>query len=78
MFIRHPPQWFQLRSEGARNWLALALLLAAWNFGDDDAARPQTNAGPVARAQRTVTVRTLRTLSKAELRCRQQTVAARS
>ncbi|MBS0613427.1 MAG: hypothetical protein JSS24_09685 [Proteobacteria bacterium] len=50
MFIRHPPQWFQLRSEGARNWLALALLLAAWNFSDNDAAWAQTHAAPAGAA----------------------------
>jgi hypothetical protein len=31
--------WFEPRSESTRNWIALGLLLAAWNFSDNEAVR---------------------------------------
>jgi hypothetical protein len=41
--------WWSQHREGSLNWLALGLLLAAWNASDNDAAqtqrRPQTLRG---------------------------------
>ena len=45
---RHPPASFwSARREASLNWLALGLLLAAWNASDNDAAanaRPRPEA----------------------------------
>ena len=36
---RSPGAFWTLRREATLNWLALGLLLAAWNASDNDAAR---------------------------------------
>lgn len=59
MNTRHPIPWFQLQGEGARNWLALGLLLAAWNLCNDDAIGSQPGAVPARPGSGIVTVRTL-------------------
>ncbi|MGO9932463.1 MAG: hypothetical protein ACLPV8_11705 [Steroidobacteraceae bacterium] len=40
--------WNSSRREAALNWLALGLLLAAWNASDNDAV-PDNGAGSAAR-----------------------------
>jgi len=59
MNTHHQLKWFQLHGEGALNWLALGLLLAAWNLSNDDAIRTQHDAGPARPGSGVVTVRTL-------------------
>jgi hypothetical protein len=50
--------YFPKRWEASLNWLALGLLLAAWNAADD--ARPQDRARPAAlRGYETVSVRAI-------------------
>ncbi|MFO1466580.1 MAG: hypothetical protein U1F35_09100 [Steroidobacteraceae bacterium] len=51
--------WLELRSERSRNWLALALLLAAWNVSDNDAVR-NGQAGGEAGRHGVMTARLLR------------------
>lgn len=60
MYTRHPVHWFALPGESARNWLALGLLLAAWNLSDDVAARSHAERAAGADAGAPVTVRTFR------------------
>ena len=52
--------WFEMRNESSRNWLALGLLLAAWNFSDNDAVRIAANKPPSLQKYAVVTVRTAR------------------
>ena len=37
------PTWHAATRERALNWLAFGLLLAAWNFSDNDAVTPKAN-----------------------------------
>lgn len=57
-----PPSnpWFEMRNESTRNWLALGLLLAAWNFSDNDAVRTAANKPPSLQKHAVVTVRVAR------------------
>ena len=52
--------WFELRSECARNWLALGLLLAAWNLSDNDAVRSGEDKPHRLQHHALITVRSLR------------------
>lgn len=52
--------WLELRNDSARNWLALGLLLAAWNFSDNDAVRTQASKPQQLQHHAIVTVRTAR------------------
>ena len=52
--------WYQIRSESARNWLAFGLLLAAWNFSDNDAVRTAANKPVSLQKHSLVTVRSAR------------------
>jgi len=61
--LRHPAgSFWSARREASLNWLALGLLLAAWNASDNDAAiaRPQALRGysyvSVRAAQRVASV----------------------
>lgn len=56
--IPHP--WFEMRNESARNWLALGLLLAAWNFCDNDAVGTVTDKPPSLQKHAVITVRSAR------------------
>ncbi len=61
MTSHHPTHpWFALRSDGARNWLALGLLLAAWNFSDNDAVTTTANKPAPLHKHPLVTVRSVR------------------
>jgi hypothetical protein len=52
--------WFEMRNESTHNWLALGLLLAAWNFSDNDAVRMAADKPPTLQNHAVVTVRTAR------------------
>jgi hypothetical protein len=52
--------WFEPRSESARNWLALGLLLAAWNFSDNEAVRKQAAKPHGLQHHALITARSLR------------------
>jgi hypothetical protein len=61
MTNRHSPDlWFERGSERTRNWLALGLLLAAWNFSDNDAVRTHAVKPQHLHHHDPVTVRSLR------------------
>jgi hypothetical protein len=47
-----PEPFWSTRREAALNWLALGLLLAAWNASDNDAAGNTVVAAASANAQR--------------------------
>ncbi len=55
--------WFEPRSEGARNWIALGLLLAAWNFSDNDAVQAETGKPAALQHHALVTARAVRAQS---------------
>jgi hypothetical protein len=52
--------WFEPRSESARNWLALGLLLAAWNFSDNEAVRNEATKPQGLQHHTLITARSLR------------------
>ncbi len=52
--------WFEVRNESTRNWLALGLLLAAWNFSDNDAVRGAASKPAPLHNHTLVTVRSAR------------------
>lgn len=52
--------WFEMRNESTRNWLALGLLLAAWNFSDNDAVRTAAIKPVSLQKHSLVTVRSAR------------------
>jgi hypothetical protein len=46
----HPfPQFWLAHREASRNWLALGVMLAAWNLTDDDALRATRRPEPLRR-----------------------------
>jgi hypothetical protein len=49
--------WWCLRRETSLNWLALGLLLAAWNASEDDQATPMSRRPPALHGYHFVSVR---------------------
>jgi hypothetical protein len=49
--------WMSARREAALNWLALGLLLAAWNASDDGSAAPSARRPTALRGYSSVSVR---------------------
>ena len=49
--------WLNQRREASLNWLALGLLLAAWNASDDDSASRVQRRPPALRGYSSVSVR---------------------
>ena len=61
MHFRRPVNpWMEIRSESARNWLALGLLLAAWNFSDNDAVGARADKPAPLQKYTQVTVKAVR------------------
>jgi hypothetical protein len=52
--------WFEPRSESVRNWIALGLLLAAWNFSDNDAVNTAVSKPRALQHHTLITTRSLR------------------
>lgn len=55
--------WFEPRSESTRNWIALGLLLAAWNFSDNDAVQAAADKPAALQRHALVTARAVRAQS---------------
>jgi hypothetical protein len=55
--MRTPRKLWAEHREGTRNWLALGLLLAAWNASDDGASRTVASRPASLRGYSSVTVR---------------------
>ncbi|HEY2679131.1 MAG TPA: hypothetical protein VGI65_19340 [Steroidobacteraceae bacterium] len=60
------PNFHDSRREAARNWLALGLLLAAWNAGDNDAAARTARRPECLRAYPCVSVRAANRIMQGE------------
>ena len=56
------PTWHEASRERALNWLAFGLLLAAWNFSDNDAVTPKAARPQQLENHAIVTVRAARDL----------------
>ena len=56
------PKWHEASRERAMNWLAFGLLLAAWNFSDNDAVTPKAARPQQLENHAIVTVRAARDL----------------
>jgi hypothetical protein len=61
MRIQHTvARWGETGREASLNWLALGLLLAAWNFSDNDAVASRGGRPPPLENHPLVTVRAAR------------------
>jgi hypothetical protein len=54
--------WWWRRREASLNWLALGLLLAAWNASEDDPATPPSPRPPALHGYHRVSVRAVQRL----------------